>query len=32
MGDAIVFQADVAHSYVNADASECRMYLVMTYP
>jgi transcriptional regulator with XRE-family HTH domain len=31
-GDAIVFQADVAHSYVNPDAHECVMFLVMTYP
>ncbi|MET0284737.1 MAG: XRE family transcriptional regulator [Polyangiales bacterium] len=30
--DAIVFQADVAHSYVNPDATECVMFLVMTYP
>ncbi|HEX5657938.1 MAG TPA: XRE family transcriptional regulator [Polyangiales bacterium] len=31
-GDAIIFQADVPHSYINPDPSECRMYLVMTYP
>lgn len=30
-GDAIVFAADVPHSYVNLDKHECRMYLVMTY-
>lgn len=30
-GDAIVFEADVAHAYVNAGAKECVMYLVMTY-
>lgn len=30
-GDAIVFAADVAHSYVNPSSEECRMYLVMTY-
>jgi quercetin dioxygenase-like cupin family protein len=30
-GDAIVFEADVPHAYVNAGASECVMYLVMTY-
>jgi transcriptional regulator with XRE-family HTH domain len=30
-GDAIVFDADVAHSYQNAGAKECVMYLVMTY-
>jgi len=30
-GDAIVFSADVAHSYVNPDKDECKMYLVMTY-
>ncbi|MDB5219401.1 MAG: Transcriptional regulator [Myxococcaceae bacterium] len=30
-GDAIVFTADVAHSYVNPDSEECWMNLVMTY-
>lgn len=30
-GDAIVFEADVAHAYANAGGSECVMYLVMTY-
>jgi transcriptional regulator with XRE-family HTH domain len=30
-GDAIVFEADVPHAYVNAGAKECVMYLVMTY-
>ncbi|HEY8074251.1 MAG TPA: cupin domain-containing protein, partial [Labilithrix sp.] len=30
-GDAIVFEADVPHSYVNAGSGECVMYLVMTY-
>lgn len=30
-GDAIVFEADVPHAYVNAGAEECLMYLVMTY-
>lgn len=30
-GDAIVFTADVAHSYVNPASDECWMYLVMTY-
>jgi quercetin dioxygenase-like cupin family protein len=30
-GDAIVFTADVPHSYVNPGSEECRMYLVMTY-
>jgi transcriptional regulator with XRE-family HTH domain len=30
-GDAIVFQADVTHTYANAGAKECVMYLVMTY-
>jgi transcriptional regulator with XRE-family HTH domain len=30
-GDAIVFQADVPHSYINPDASECVMYLMMLY-
>jgi rhodanese-related sulfurtransferase/transcriptional regulator with XRE-family HTH domain len=30
-GDAIVFTADVPHSYVNPGAEECVMYLVMTY-
>lgn len=30
-GDAIVFEADVAHTYSNASSKECVMYLVMTY-
>ncbi len=30
-GDAIVFEADVPHSYVNVGDRECVMYLVMTY-
>lgn len=30
-GDAIVFEADVPHSYVNVSHAECVMYLVMTY-
>lgn len=30
-GDAIVFEADVPHAYVNVGSSECVMYLVMTY-
>lgn len=30
-GDAIVFEADVAHAYANIGATECVMYLVMTY-
>jgi quercetin dioxygenase-like cupin family protein len=30
-GDAILFYADVPHSYVNAGAEPCVMYLVMTY-
>jgi rhodanese-related sulfurtransferase/transcriptional regulator with XRE-family HTH domain len=30
-GDAIVFTADVRHSYINPAAEECRMNLVMTY-
>jgi transcriptional regulator with XRE-family HTH domain len=30
-GDAIVFEADVAHTYTNAGSKECVMYLVMTY-
>ena len=30
-GDAIVFEADVAHVYTNAGPKECVMYLVMTY-
>lgn len=30
-GDAIYFDADVAHSYVNPGAVETLMYLVMTY-
>ncbi len=31
-GDAVVFTADVAHSYVNVGRDECWMYLVMSYP
>ena len=31
-GDAVVFTADVAHSYVNTGRDECWMYLVMSYP
>jgi len=31
VGDAIVFTADVPHSYVNPSSEDCRMYLVMTY-
>ena len=30
-GDAIVFEADVPHSYTNRGTKECVMYLVMTY-
>jgi rhodanese-related sulfurtransferase/transcriptional regulator with XRE-family HTH domain len=30
-GDAIMFVADVPHSYINPGSEECRMYLVMTY-
>lgn len=30
-GDAIVFIADVPHSYVNPGGEDCWMYLVMTY-
>lgn len=30
-GDAIVFEADVTHTYANAGTKECVMYLVMTY-
>lgn len=30
-GDAIVFEADVPHSYINVGGSDCVMYLVMTY-
>lgn len=30
-GDAILFEADVPHSYRNAGAAEAVMYLVMTY-
>ena len=30
-GDAIVFEADVAHTYSNPGPKECVMYLVMTY-
>lgn len=31
-GDAIIFEADVEHSYRNTGQTECVMYLVMTYP
>lgn len=30
-GDAIVFGADVAHSYINPASEECWMHLVMSY-
>ncbi len=30
-GDAIVFEADVAHVYTNTGVNDCVMYLVMTY-
>lgn len=30
-GDAIVFEADVEHAYVNLGVKDCIMYLVMTY-
>lgn len=30
-GDAIVFEADARHRYVNVGGKECVMYLVMTY-
>ncbi len=30
-GDAIVFEADVPHSYRNPGTADCTMYLVMTY-
>lgn len=30
-GDAIVFEADVPHTYTNPGSRECVMYLVMTY-
>jgi rhodanese-related sulfurtransferase/transcriptional regulator with XRE-family HTH domain len=30
-GDAVVFAADVPHSYINPGAVDCWMYLVMTY-
>lgn len=30
-GDAVVFTADVPHSYVNPGREECWMYLVMSY-
>lgn len=30
-GDAILFSADVPHSYENPDRDECWLYLVMTY-
>jgi transcriptional regulator with XRE-family HTH domain len=31
-GDAVVFQADVPHTYGNTSDSEAILYLVMTYP
>jgi quercetin dioxygenase-like cupin family protein len=31
-GDAIQFQADVPHRYVNRGTAEAVMYLVMSYP
>lgn len=31
IGDAIVFEADVQHAYVNVGTKECVMYLAMTY-
>ena len=30
-GDAIVFAADVPHTYINPGSDECWMHLVMTY-
>ena len=30
-GDAVVFAADVPHSYKNTGSDDCWMYLVMTY-
>lgn len=30
-GDAVLFKADVAHSYVNGGSEPCVIYLVMTY-
>lgn len=30
-GDAVVFEADVPHSYANVGGKDCVMYLVMTY-
>lgn len=30
-GDAIIFDADVAHSYRNVEATDAVLYLVMTY-
>ena len=30
-GDAILFEADVPHSYINVGDHDCVMYLVMTY-
>lgn len=30
-GDAVIFAADVAHSYVNPGRDDCWMYLVMNY-
>jgi rhodanese-related sulfurtransferase/transcriptional regulator with XRE-family HTH domain len=30
-GDAILFTADVAHTYTNPDGEDCWMHLVMTY-
>ncbi len=31
VGDAVLFAADVPHSYVNLDGEPCVLYLVMTY-
>jgi transcriptional regulator with XRE-family HTH domain len=31
LGDAILFDADLPHSYLNVGADEAQMYLVMTY-
>jgi rhodanese-related sulfurtransferase/transcriptional regulator with XRE-family HTH domain len=31
VGDAVLFSAEVPHSYINAGAEPCVMYLVMTY-
>ena len=30
-GDSVNFSADLPHSYINASAEECWMYLVMNY-